>query len=187
MVIVEGKYDAQRINEIYDCTVITTDGFGVFRNREKRELISLLGNRFGAVIVTDSDKAGVTIRNAVKQLVDKDKVIHVYVPDIFGKEKRKEKPSREGKLGVEGISHDTIKAAFENQGVFAASSANGGITKARLYELGLSGGENSDTKRKALQKKLDLPQNMSANAFLQIINRLMSSEDFESFVLREFA
>ncbi len=185
MVIVEGKYDAARILELYDCTVITTDGFGIFKNREKRELISLMGNRFGAVIVTDSDKAGVAIRNAVKQLVDKDKITHIYLPDIFGKERRKSAPSKEGKLGVEGIPADIIKAEFERQGVFSKKQRGAKITKAVLYELGLSGGTGSDKKRKRLQEKLGLPQNMSANAFLEIVSRIMSESEFKTFVLQE--
>ncbi len=182
LVIVEGKYDAARVAEIYDCPIVTTDGFGIFKNREKQELIKLLGERYGAIILTDSDRAGVAIRNRVKQILPADKIVHIYIPDVFGKERRKSMPSKEGKIGVEGIDAETIKAAFEKQGIFTDERTGEKITKVDLYEFGLLGGADSATKRRILQKRLSLPEHMSSNAFLQVLCALFTREEFLKYM-----
>lgn len=182
LVIVEGKYDAARVAEVFDCTVVTTDGFGIFKNREKRELIKLLGEKLGAVILTDSDRAGVLIRNRVKQILPAEKLSHVYIPDVFGKERRKAAPSKEGKIGVEGMPASVIIEAFERQGIFADGQSGEKITKTDLYEFGLLGGECSSEKRKALQKALSLPEHMSSNALLQVLCALFTREEFLKYM-----
>lgn len=178
-VIVEGKYDKIRLSNIIDAVIVPVHGFSIYRDRETAELIKYLARTTGIVILTDSDSAGFQIRNKIKSLACGGEVIHVYVPDIKGKEKRKKAPSKEGLLGVEGISDEVIARAFEQAGVTASKTEpKDPITKADLLDLGLIGTENSQTRREELQKKLGLPKHLSANMLLEMLNVMFSRGEF---------
>lgn len=179
-VIVEGKYDKIRLSNIADTLIVPVNGFSIYRDKETAELIKTLAKTTGIIILTDSDSAGFQIRNKIKELARGGEVIHVYVPDIKGKEKRKKEPSKQGLLGVEGIDDGILLKAFERAGVFAekTDAPKEPITKADLYEQGLIGAENSAQKRAELQKKLKLPQRLSANMLLEILNVMYSKEEF---------
>lgn len=184
-VIVEGKYDVIKLSNIIDAIIIKTDGFGVFKNKEKQKLIRSMAAKNGIIVITDSDSAGFVIRNFINSSIPKNQITHVYIPDIFGKEKRKTQASKEGKLGVEGVQEKVILEAFEKAGVFCQKSENEKrreIKNSDLYELGLSGGTNSQQKRKILLKKLDLPERMSTSSMIKILNSFVSFEDFENTV-----
>ena len=177
-IIVEGKYDKIKLSRIVKANIITTDGFGIFSKEEKNLLIRRLGEERGVIVLTDSDGAGLVIRNHLRNLLPKEKVIHIYTPQIKGKEKRKDAPSKEGFLGVEGMELDWLTKALE-------PFSDGGVpdrmelTKADLYALGLSGREDSEKRRKALAAALKLPTNLSANALLEAIRMLITKEEFE--------
>ena len=178
-VIVEGRYDKIKLESVIDAVIITTDGFGIYRNREKRELIRRYAEKTGVIILTDSDGAGFQIRNSLKGCIGSGRAVNIYIPDVFGKERRKVKPSKEGKLGVEGIDPDTLRKAFEDAGVIGGSAPRTEwIDKERLVSDGLSGGDNSLGLRKALCALLGLPERMSAKALLEALNTLYSEEDY---------
>lgn len=186
-VIVEGKYDKIKLSSIIDSLIITTDGFGVFKNSEKSALIKELAEKQGVIILTDSDSAGFKIRNYIKNITGKGKIINVYIPDIFGKEKRKTAPSKEGKLGVEGVPNDIIIAALEKAGVTAANNEDNNkdtnknaITRIMLYEDGFIGKDGSSERRKKLLKALSLPEMLSTNGLLEVLNTMFSLEEYES-------
>lgn len=182
-VIVEGKYDKIKLSSIINAVIIPTNGFNIFKNKETVELVKFYAEHTGIIIMTDSDAAGFKIRSYIKSVVKNGRIINVYIPDVFGKEKRKTKPSAEGKLGVEGISKDLIIEAFEKAGVAAsANSAKGNITKADLFEYGLTGGKNSSAYRKVILKALGLPGMLSANGMLEVINTMMNKEEFEKII-----
>lgn len=182
-VIVEGKYDKIKLSSIIDTVVIVTNGFGIFRDREKLELIRYYAKKTGIIILTDSDNAGRKIRGYIKSAVGNGKIRNVYIPDVFGKEKRKEKPSAEGKLGVEGIDVKLILEAFEKSGITASQSEKQrDITKLTLYELGLSGGAESSLLRKKLQKRLGLPEFLSASSLIEVLNTMMTSSELAAHV-----
>ena len=177
-IIVEGKYDKSKLASLVDAVIIVTNGFGIFKDREKLELIRYYAHKTGIIIMTDSDSAGQKIRGYIKGAVHDGRIINVYIPDVFGKEKRKEKPSAEGKLGVEGISSKQIAEAFERAGITSSERTfKSDITSLTLYELGLSGGENSRELRKRLQKRLDLPELMSASSLTEVLNTMMTAEE----------
>ena len=192
-IIVEGRYDKAKLHSLVDATIVTTDGFGVFRNREKLAYIRRLAAQTGIIILTDSDAAGFRIRGFLAGAVDPSQVTHVYIPDLFGKERRKTQPSAEGKLGVEGIPAQTLLAALRRAGVAVeetsapagagkASSADASarrLTKADFVAWGLSGGADSAARRRALLSRLGLPERMSANAMLADVNALYTPEEFE--------
>lgn len=184
-VIVEGKYDKIRLSNIVDAVIIPVNGFSIYRDKETAELIRSLAKTTGIVILTDSDSAGFQIRNKIKNLARGGEVKHVYVPDIKGKEKRKRAPSKQGLLGVEGIPDEVILEAFEKAGVSAVKSEapkGDPITKADLMELGLVGGENSAERRAELGRRLGLPERLSANMLLEILNVMYTRESFLSFL-----
>ena len=192
-IIVEGKYDKIKLSSIVDGLIITTDGFGIFKDREKRELIRLLAKKRGIIILTDSDSAGFLIRSHIKGFVTEGEIKNVFVPDIFGKEKRKTAPSKEGKLGVEGISREILESALEKAGVINRQEQNEGlsdqpkqrqVTKTDLFEDGLSGGADSKAKRALLLSQLDLPERMSTNTLLEAINALYSYEEYKQALSR---
>lgn len=176
VIIVEGRYDKNKIKQIFDTVVLETAGFGIFKDKEKAALIRCLAQTRGILVLTDPDHAGFLIRGYLKNIAAEGKVYHAYIPDRLGKEKRKAHPSREGKLGVEGVTEEEIIQAVRRSGV----AMNGEkktreekpVTKADLYALGLSGGPDSKEKRRLLLKKLDLPENMTAGALLEMINIL---------------
>lgn len=179
-VIVEGKYDKIRLSNIVDAVIVPVNGFSVYKDKETAELIRMLARKTGIVILTDSDSAGFQIRNKIKELARDGEVIHVYVPDIKGKERRKREPSKQGLLGVEGIDDGILLEAFKKAGVFAESKdkPRDPITKADLLERGLIGAENSSERRAELQRKLGLPERLSANMLLEILNVMYSREEF---------
>lgn len=177
VVIVEGKYDKIRLENLIDGVIITTDGFRIFKDTQKRELIKRLAEKKGLLIITDSDKAGSLIRGHIKSFVTKGDIENVYLPQILGKEKRKSHTSAEGFLGVEGTPDEIIKKALER---YAEKSEKSGkkVDKSDLFLLGLSGEKDSSVRRKSLQKFLVLPENLTTPAFLDAINSLYSYEEF---------
>lgn len=179
-VIVEGKYDVIKLSNILDALIIKTDGFGIFKDSEKQRLIRRLANEKGIIVLTDSDSAGFVIRNFISSCVPKDKIINVYIPDIFGKEKRKTEQSKEGKLGVEGVPESVILEALRKAGVTASVTDEKRrlITNVDLYEHGLSGRENSSQKRKKLLSALSLPERMSTSSLVKILNSFVTYEEF---------
>lgn len=174
IIIVEGKYDKIKLSSIVDAHIITTDGFSLFNNKEKCAIIRKLSKKNGIVILTDSDGAGFVIRNKLKGYLDNDsEIINLYAPQIVGKEARKNKASKQGLLGVEGIEADTIRDLFRKAGITESTKkTHNEYTKAQLYELGLSGRDDSSTKRDEICRENDLPEGMSANAFLAAVNLL---------------
>ncbi|MBQ9894643.1 MAG: DUF4093 domain-containing protein [Ruminococcus sp.] len=182
-IIVEGKYDKIKLDSVIDGIIIVTNGFRIFRDKEKLGLIRYYAKKTGIIILTDSDSAGRKIRGYIKGAVPEGKVLNVYIPDIFGKEKRKEKPSAEGKLGVEGIDTNILLEAFRKAGITASSGGKrSDITKQTLYELGLSGGKCSSELRVKLQKKLGLPSLMSASALVDVLCTMTDSAGLEQMV-----
>lgn len=182
-IIVEGKYDKIRLSNIVDGLIITTDGFGIFKDKEKQALIRRLAETRGILVFTDSDGAGFVIRNFLKGAVGKDKLFNAYIPDIRGKEKRKTEPSKEGLLGVEGISDEILINAICASRVkcdIVDRRINSGdkITKSDLYFNGLSGTDNSRSRRQILQKHLSLPSNITSNSLTDVLNCLMTKEEF---------
>lgn len=182
VIVVEGKYDAIRLHSAVEATVIQTDGFGIFKDAEQLALIRRLAKERGLIILTDSDGAGFVIRNFLDGAIPKEQVKHAYIPEIVGKERRKDAPSKEGLLGVEGIDNAVIVEALRRAGAtFEAGEGqpkNGcHLTKADLFDLGLVGGENSGEKRRLLQKALGLPEKISANRLLEILNVAVSPEE----------
>lgn len=182
IVILEGKYDKIKLESLVNTVIIRTDGFRIYKDREKQKMIRNLAKEYGAVIATDSDAAGFQIRGFLQSLLKDCKVYHLYIPDVYGKEKRKAAPSKEGKLGVEGIPLALLKKALEECGVTACEPAGSGITKADLYELGFSGRPDSAGKRKQLLLELELPERLSANALVDVLNKRMSKEEFSRLV-----
>ena len=179
-VIVEGKYDKIKLSGIIDAPIIQTDGFGIFKDKELQRLIRMLAEKRGLLVLTDSDSAGFKIRSFIGSTVDKKYIKNAYIPDIFGKEKRKTEPSKEGKLGVEGVSEAVIMQALANAGVLCESSEEPErpITKLDLYEFGFTGGENSTEKRAALLKFYALPSRLTANALVTVLNCITTYENF---------
>lgn len=177
-IIVEGKYDKIKLSSIVDAVIIITNGFGIFKDTEKLELIRYYAKKTGIIILTDSDSAGRKIRGYIKGAVGDGRIINIYIPDVFGKEKRKTKPSAEGKLGVEGIDPKILLEAFEKTGITASEKKEtSDITKVTLYELGLSGKPNSRELRSALQAKLGLPHQLSAGALIEVLCTMMDSAE----------
>ena len=180
-VIVEGKYDKIKLENILDALILTTDGFGIFKDKEKQTFLRRLARERGLIILTDSDSAGFLIRNFLQSSIPPPQLTHVYIPDLFGKEKRKAAPGKEGKLGVEGVSEQVLLDAFRRAGVTAQQSEQPPerpLTAADLFELGLSGAPNSTRKRKALLKKLALPERLSTTALLRVLNTCVPREAF---------
>ena len=183
-VIVEGKYDKIKVSNILDTLIRETDGFGIFKDKNKQKLIRRLAETRGILILTDSDSAGFTIRSFLNGLVPQEQLVNVYIPDIFGTEKRKSEPSKEGKLGVEGVKSDVIIDALKKAGVeFDVGTEKQinthPVTKTDLFLDGLSGGKGSAEKRARFLKQLDLPEHLSANSMLKLINSFMDFDDYK--------
>lgn len=182
-IVVEGKYDQNTLRQIVDTAIFTTNGFTGMKDPALLRLLQQAAQTTGLVILTDSDGAGFLIRNTLKSALPETGVLHAYIPDLPGKEKRKTAPGKEGLLGVEGMTPEILLKALRNAGAeFADGStpppAREPITKQDLFALGLSGGPESAKKRAALLKALSLPAHMSANALLQALNVLFSREEF---------
>ena len=183
-IVVEGKYDKIKLSSIFDAPIIVTDGFSVYKNKEISSLIRFYADNGGIIILTDSDSAGFRIRNHIKGLVSNDKITNVYIPEIVGKEKRKDKPSKEGTLGVEGIDKDIIIKAFEKAGVLFENTVSDNrksdecISNIDLYNLGLIGMSDSKRKRQEFLKTMALPSHISTNALLELLNRVMTKKEF---------
>ena len=180
-VIVEGKYDRQRLIEIIDTNIYTTGGFGVFRHDEVLALLRRLSEKSPVIVLTDSDGAGTLIRSRITSAIPKDRLIQLYTPQIKGKEKRKTEPSKAGFLGVEGIDFDVLRKLFEpyaNSDAAERKMTENPLTKADFYEFGLSGKPESAAKRDALAQQLGLPTGMTPNALLEAVKILVSYEEF---------
>ncbi len=177
-IVVEGNYDKIKLSQLVDTTIVVTDGFMIFKNKAIMNMISTLADSCGVIVFTDSDRAGFQIRNHIKNSLHGKNIKHAYIPDIKGKEKRKDKPSKEGFLGVEGISDEIILAALKDSVTIVNDDNKRRITKADLCVVGLSGGANSHIKRMALLKKLKLPSRLSGNAMLDVLNSVYTYEEF---------
>ena len=179
VLVVEGRYDKNTLSQVVDGTIIETGGFGIFRDPERMALLRLYAETRGVVVMTDSDSAGFIIRNRIRGSISTGTVKHAYIPDIPGKEQRKSSPSKEGKLGVEGMSADVLRDALLRAGATLEEGTEERcilcMNKADLYEMGLSGGDNSRKRREDLAKRLGLPERISANGLLEAVNTLLSS------------
>lgn len=182
VIVVEGKYDAIRLHSAVDATVIETNGFGIFKDKEMLGLLRRLAEKRGLLILTDSDGAGFVIRDFLGGAIPKEQVKHAYIPEIIGKERRKTAPSKEGLLGVEGIDNAVILEALCRAGATFVGEDTPPfegchLTKADLFEMGLTGGVDSAEKRRRLQKALGLPEKVSANRLLEILNTAVLPEE----------
>ena len=182
VIVVEGRYDKNALSQVVDAIILETSGFGIFNDKQKQKLLRQMAERRGLIILTDSDGAGFVIRNFIKSCVPPQHIKQAYVPDIYGKERRKKVPSKEGKLGVEGMKPEILLnalikagATFDNE---TEKEKNKRISKADMYVKGLSGGEGSRLKRANLIKQLDLPEHLTADGLLDVLNALMSKEEF---------
>lgn len=185
-IVVEGRYDKNTLSQIVDAPILETSGFGIMKDKAQLALLRQVAEKRGLIVFTDSDGAGFVIRNFLKSAIPNDQLKHAYIPDVYGKERRKSSPGKEGKLGVEGMRPEVIIDALVRAGATVEGETTcrtaGNITKQDLVELGLSGGKDSSAKRLQLLKKLDLPQRMSSNAMLQALNLLMDLEMLQSMI-----
>lgn len=184
-VIVEGKYDKIRLSSLLDTVIIETGGFGIFKDKQKQKMIRFLAEKRGIVIMTDSDSSGFKIRAFLNGITDTDNIKNVYIPDIYGKEKRKTERSSEGKIGVEGMKTEVILEALTKAGVLCGENEkteSRPITHTDFFEDGIIGGENSAEKRRKLAKKLSLPEKISSSSLLKIINSYMTYEEYKEAV-----
>lgn len=185
-IVVEGKYDKNTLRQIVDAPIIQTDGFHVLKDKELLEFLRAVAKKRGLIVFTDSDGAGFVIRNYLKGAIPSHQLKHAYIPDIPGKERRKDTPGKEGKMGVEGMTPEIILNALRNAGATIEGESQREnttpITKLDMIFMGLSGSPDSKAKRKALQKMLQLPEHMSSNALLQALNLLYSKEQIYRLV-----
>jgi ribonuclease M5 len=184
-ILVEGRYDKNTLSQIVDAAIFECSGFGIFKNKEQMDLLRKVAKKRGLIVFTDSDGAGFVIRNHVKSAIDNRCLKHAYIPDVYGKERRKSAPGKEGKIGVEGMTRDVILEALRRAGATfegECATVSGGITKQDMMELGLSGGVDSAEKRHKLLRKLGLPERMSANAMLQALNLLYTKQELEKLL-----
>ena len=190
-IIVEGKYDKIKLRSFIDATIITTNGFRIFKNKKQVEMIKRLSHTNGILILTDSDAAGFMIRNHIKNIAPNGSIKQAYIPDIYGKEKRKEKPSKEGKLGVEGVSQSIIIEAIIKSGATIKNAENNikqenqnakVISKLDFFEDGLSGGEKSKEKRLEFIKYLNLPEHLSTNSLLEVVNNIITYDEYKNII-----
>ena len=184
-IVVEGRYDKNTLSQIVDAPILETSGFGIFKDKAQMDLLRRIAEKRGLIVFTDSDGAGFLIRNRIKSAIPPQYLKHAYIPDIYGKERRKATAGKEGKLGVEGMRPEILVDALRNcgatiEGEVAVCAQK--ITEQDLMELGLSGGKDASAKRLALLKQLNLPEHMSANALLQALNLLYSLEDLRKML-----
>ena len=185
VIVVEGRYDKAFLASFLDAVIVETRGFGLFSNKEQLALLRVMAEKRGLVILTDSDGGGFVIRNFLKSALPASLVKHAYIPDIPGKEKRKSSPSKEGKLGVEGMRPEVILEALRRAGATVDGEegpVRGSLSKADLFALGLSGTAGSAELRKKLLKKLGLPEHMTANAMLDVLNLISNREQLEALI-----
>lgn len=181
-IVVEGRYDKNTLSQVVDGVILETSGFGVFKDGEKLALLRRLAGKRGLIILTDADGAGFVIRNYLKGAIPREQVKHAYIPDLYGKERRKRTPGKEGKLGVEGMPPDILLRALERAGVTLEQEhgrKEPRFTKATLFALGLSGTPQASRRRRALQKAMELPENLSANALLEVLDALSTPDEVE--------
>ena len=179
-IVVEGRYDKNTLSQILDAPILETSGFGIFKDKQQMALLRRIAQTRGLIVFTDSDGAGFVIRNHIKSAIPGKYLKHAYIPDIYGKEKRKATPGKEGKLGVEGMTKEIILESLRRAGATIAGeevSESKQITKQDLMELGLSGGPDASANRLKVLKKLNLPEHMSPNALLQALNLLYTLEE----------
>lgn len=184
-VVVEGRYDKHSLSQVVDSLILETGGFALFKDKEKMDLLRQVAKKRGLIVFTDGDGAGFVIRNKIISQIPKEQLKHAYIPDIFGKERRKSEESKEGKLGVEGMSVDVLREALLRCSTPTESTGEKDLwTTADFMALGLSGGEDSSKKREILLKKLNLPTRMSKKGLIQVLNACYSKKEVED-VLRE--
>ena len=185
-IVVEGRYDKNTLSQIVDAPILETSGFGIMKDKQQLKLLRKVAQTRGLIVFTDSDGAGFVIRNFLKGAIDSKYLLHAYIPDVPGKERRKSAPGKEGKLGVEGMTPQVILDALRRSGATILGEETvrsaGGITKQDMMELGLSGGANSSLLRGKLLKELDLPGHMSANALLQAVNLLYTLDELRQIL-----
>ncbi len=187
-IVVEGRYDKNTLSQLVDALIIPTDGFGIFKDGEKKKLLRKIAESRGLILLTDSDGAGFVIRNHLKGVIPKDQLKQAYIPDIYGKERRKAKPGKEGKLGVEGMRPEVLGEVLRRAGPTILQE-NGRaplerrqITKADLFQDGLTGMPDSAVRREKLKQTLDLPQRLTTNGLLDVLNTLFDYEQYEAAV-----
>ena len=184
-ILVEGRYDVNKVKQIFDTIVLEAAGFGIFNDKNKSKMLRNLAEKRGLIVLTDSDGGGMVIRNYIRKTIPKEYVKHAYIPEIIGKEKRKRTPGKENLLGVEGVQDEIIIRAVKNAGATfldeeeeLAKIDNKRITKMTLYDAGLSGRADSAALRTELIRKLELPSKLSANALIDYCNCLYTEEEF---------
>lgn len=178
-IVVEGKYDKIKLSSMVDGVIICTGGFRVYKDKEMQAMLRALAKKQGLAVLTDSDTAGFKIRGFLRSICGKENIVDVYIPDLYGKEKRKDHPSKEGKLGVEGVPEEVLQKAFADAGIGAelVLQKKDPITKMDLFELGLSGRAESALRRKQLMKHLTLPEHLTTNVLVTVLDALMSREE----------
>lgn len=186
-IVVEGRYDKNTLSQVVDTLILETAGFGIFHDLERIQLFRHVAQRRGLIILTDSDRAGFVIRNRLKNVIPAQYLKHAYIPDRFGKERRKTTPGKEGKLGVEGMPPDVLLSALHRAGATFLDGTDqtriaGQLTTADLFAAGLSGGVNSARKRQLLLRRLDLPEHMSIRALLDVLNTCYSPEEAKALL-----
>ena len=188
-IVVEGRYDKNTLSQLVDTVIIETSGFGIFKDKERLALLHRLAEKRGLIVLTDPDGAGFVIRGHLRGSLPPDRVKHAYVPDIYGKERRKRQGGKEGKLGVEGMRPEVLEAALRRAGATfldeegeRAAPAGRPITKADFVALGLSGGPGAAEKRRALLQRLELPEHLSPNAMLEVLNALFTREELDGLL-----
>ncbi len=185
VLVVEGRYDKNTLAQVADGLILTTEGFGIFNDGEKAALLRRLAQERGVVVLTDSDGAGLVIRNHLKGILPPHRVKMAYIPDVPGKERRKTRPGKEGKLGVEGMGPDTLRQALLRAGVTLEEGEAGkgkAFTKADLFDLGLTGTPAAKARRKALQRALGLPENLSANALTDVLSVIATPQEVQKIL-----
>ncbi len=185
IIVVEGRYDKIKLSGIIDGVIIETEGFGIFKDKEKQKLLRKLAEVKGLVILTDSDSAGFLIRSFISSIVPTEYIVNAYIPDICGKEKRKDAPSKEGKLGVEGVDPEIIINSLRQAGVLCSvvdKKDTRTVTKLDFFDDGLTGSPSSKENRLKLLRYLDLPERLTTNAMLDIINSFMTYDDYKNAV-----
>jgi len=191
VIVVEGRYDKNTVSQVVDAAVVTLGGFSVFNDREKLAFLRRLAEKQGIIVLTDSDGAGFVLRNYLKGALPKDRVKHAYIPDVKGKERRKRRGGKEGKLGVEGMPPAVLLEALRRAGATfedvssTAEEKKDVLTKADLFTLGLTGGEGSAERRRLLLRRLELPERLNANGLLEALNLLFNREELEALLAEE--